>query len=111
MLKEFGTTKLTNQPAGGATQLRLIDGPLQLSWQHCSQTSDFVGSFFAAMGDRAGLDRVEARHNIGYLMNELLENTFKFRAVGDVVIETTLEHENFELKLSNFIGEETALRF
>jgi hypothetical protein len=111
MLTEFGTTKLTNGPEADATRLRLADGPLQFAWQHCGETSDFIGGFFAAQGGATGINRTDARHSIGYLMNELLENAFKFRAAGDVVVETSLDGMNFELKLSNFIGEETALRF
>lgn len=108
---QFGVTELANGPNADATRLRLVDGPLQLAWPHCGETSDFIGGFFAAQSHRVGMDRVEVRHSIGYLMNELLENVFKFRARGDVVVEASLEGANFEVKLSNFIAEEVARSF
>lgn len=111
MLAKFGTTELAGGPGADGTRLRLVDGPLQLAWQHCGQTSDFIGGFFAQRCRDRGPDREEARHSIGYLVNELLENTVKFRAPGDVVVEASLEGNSFELKLSNFVGEDNVVRF
>lgn len=107
----FGTIEHTNDEGAVANKLRLAEGPLELSWHHCSTTSDFLGDFFAAQGAALDLDYNEARHSIGYLVNELLENAVKFRAPGDILLEATLHRDNFELKISNLVEEKTAARF
>jgi hypothetical protein len=111
MLQEFGTTELTNGGAAEANRVRLAEGPLELSWHHCSTTSDFLGDFFASLATRSQGDYNEARHSIGYLINELLENAVKFRAPGDIVVEATLADGNFEVCVANLVPEETARRF
>lgn len=111
MLQDYGTTELSNGAGAEANRLRLADGPLELSWHHCSTTSDFMGDFFANLARRSQADYNEARHGIGYLLNELLENAVKFRAPGDITVEATLDASNFEVRVSNFIEEETARRF
>jgi hypothetical protein len=60
-----------------------------LQWNHCSLTADFLSHYYAVFfppdGDRGELvDRDDMRHSISYLMNELIENAVKFRAVSDV---------------------------
>lgn len=110
MLEEFGTTELSNGPAAEANRLRLSEGPLELSWHHCSTTSDFLGDFFGNLA-KDSHNYNEARHGIGYLVNELLENAVKFRAPGDIAIDASLEDGNFELRVSNLVAEETARRF
>ncbi|MEM8813580.1 MAG: ATP-binding protein [Pseudomonadota bacterium] len=111
MQEEFGTIGSSNDASAHANQLRLSEGPLDLSWHHCSTTSDFIGDFFAARAAASNLDQTEAQHSICYLVNELLENAVKFRAPGDIEIDTSLEAGNFELKVSNLVEEETARRF
>lgn len=111
MATEFGSTALTNSPDAYAAQLCLAEGPLKFAWQHCTETAAFLGGFFAAYGAQSGLDPVDAKHSIGYLTNELLENVFKFRAPGDVFIEASLEQENFEFKLTSFVTEHVGLQF
>ena len=108
---EFGITKLSNRPEADGTSLRLADGPLELSWHHCSTTSDFLGDFYATQARKASLDYNETRHGIGYLVNELLENAIKFRAAGDISVETSLDGTNFEIRVVNNIDETTSTRF
>ncbi len=112
IMQQFGTTEFTNVAAKTANRVRLSEGPLDLSWHHCSTTSDFIGDFFALQAaEEAGVDENEARHSIGYLVNELVENAVKFRAPGDVLIESSLDKTNFEIKVANLIAGETAERF
>jgi len=111
MLKQLGTMQLMNGAAAEAGRLRLADGPLELSWHHCSTTSDFMGDFFANLARRSDADYNDARHSIGYLVNELLENAVKFRAPGDITVEATLENGNFEIRVANFVEEGNAARF
>lgn len=108
---EFGTTKLTNRSEADGTSLRLMDGPLEISWHHCSTTSDFLGDFYATQARNASLNFNETRHGIGYLVNELLENAIKFRARGDIRIESSLDGANFEMKVVNYIDDATSMRF
>jgi hypothetical protein len=93
------------------TCLVFSDGPLELGWAHCGAAAEFVGEFFAGLAGKADLDVNEARHSIGYLTNELLENAVKFRAPGDVRLLTALEDRTFELKLSNLVEPAVAARF
>ncbi|MGO4832693.1 ATP-binding protein [Rhizobiaceae sp. 2RAB30] len=111
MLESIGNTELKNGAAAVSSRLRLADGPIDLSWHHCSTTSEFLGEFFALRRKASGDDYNEARHSIGYLVNELLENAVKFRAPGDIVIESSLEDGRFELKVTNLVPVETAARF
>jgi hypothetical protein len=104
MREQFGSTDFVNAPDADAFRLRLSDGPLEISWQHCSLASDFLGDFYAARAVRQQLNEKEARHSIGYMANELLENAVKFRFGGDILVEATLERRNFELRISNGIA-------
>ena len=111
MTKSYGEPRPASFEA--ATRLTFFDGPLDLGWVHAGATADFLGTFFADLGAKSGLDGNDARHGISYLVNELVENAVKFRApdAGEVVIETRLDGANFELVLSNLSAEETAARF
>src|SRR5262245_35838779 len=111
MHKEFGTTEFSNGGAAEANRLRLADGPLELSWHRCSTTSDFLSDFFANLEKKSHADYNEARHSIGYWVNELLENAVKFRARGDILVKATLDASNFQVCVSNYIEEGTAHRF
>lgn len=111
MIVNFGDTELRNEAAAFRNRLRLADGPIDLNWQHCSVTSEFVGEFFGLHCRRAKLDYNEARHGIGYLVNELLENALKFRAPGDIVIDSSLDGNCFEIRVTNRIDDATSERF
>lgn len=111
MLTSIGNTELRNGTGAIANRLRLADGPIDLAWHHCSTTSEFLGEFFA-LRRKSSVDAYnEARHSIGYLVNELLENAVKFRVPGEIVVECSLEGGNFELKVTNLVDEPTAARF
>ncbi len=111
MVEQFGTIEINGGAIAGANHLRLYDGPLDLGWHHCSTTSDFLGDFYAGLYGGAPAEQNERRHSIGYLVNELLENAVKFRAPGDIVIESSLEANTFALRIANLIAPETAARF
>jgi hypothetical protein len=84
---------------------------LELNWHHCSVTAEFLGDFYALRCAAVSLDAHDARHSIGYLANELMENAVKFRAPGDILIESSLAGSRFELRISNLIQEATSARF
>lgn len=111
MLSSIGNTEFHNGATAVANRLRLADGPIDLSWHHCSTTSEFLGEFFALRRKASIDDYNEIRHSIGYLVNELLENAIKFRAPGDILIESSLEGGRFELKVTNLIDMQIATRF
>jgi hypothetical protein len=111
MMQLFGNIESTNGNAADIGRLRLADGALDISWHHCSTTADFLGDFFATQTRKTDFEYNEIRHGIGYLVNELLENAVKFRAPGDISIEASLQDGNFELRVSNLVEEQTALRF
>jgi hypothetical protein len=111
MEASFGETGLKNGSGAYGSRLVLADGPIDLSWHHCSTTADFVGDFYAMRSARTAHDVNDARHTISYLINELLENVIKFRAPGDVELETSLADGHFEVRVSNLVDPATATRF
>lgn len=111
MRSVYGETARLNGPSAFGNALTLSEGPLDLTWHHASTTSEFLGDFYALRSPLLSLDTNETRHSIGYLVNELLENAVKFRHPGDISIETSIEDNRFEIKVSNLVGRETAERF
>lgn len=111
MTKTFGEARPAEMAA--AARLTLYEGPLELGWLHATATADFLGTFFADLASRAGLDGNDARHGISYLVNELVENAVKFRAPdgGEVTLAARLDGQAFELLLTNIAAAETAARF
>jgi hypothetical protein len=111
MLAQFGETEFSNGMEAFGHRLRLAEGPLDLQWHHCSVTAEFLGDFYALRCTATGLDAHDARHSIGYLANELMENAVKFRAPGDILIHSSLEGTRFEIRVVNLIDETTSSRF
>jgi hypothetical protein len=109
--RQYGTFGFTNPAGAVANRIELVDGPLDLSWHHCTTTSDFLGEFFALQRQGNASQFNEARHGIGYLANELLENAIKFRHPGTILVECSLEEAHFEIKVTNRVSAETATRF
>ena len=107
----FGSADLANGMAANVRRLKLFDGPLELSWQHCAVTADFIADLFALHVQSSRTNSKEVRHSIGYLVNELVENAVKFRSPGEIVIEACTDAEGFKVKISNVIDEATAVRF
>jgi hypothetical protein len=110
MTQEYGAATFQLPPDAECCRLCLAEGPLEISWQHCSLTSDFLGDFFADHAT-AGVDVHEMRHSIGYLANELLENAVKFRAPGDIEIVAGIHDATFALCVHNRVHADTAQRF
>lgn len=108
---QFGAVDLTNGPRAIAHELHLNDGPLDLSWHHCTTTSDFLAEFFALQRQGNSTEFNEVRHSIGYVVNELLENAIKFRQPGSVEVSTSLEGARFEIQVTNFVSHDVAGRF
>lgn len=111
MLQQFGSTEVIGTFGAGALRLQLFDGPLGLAWKHCGITSDFLGDMYSAGATQGSVEAGEIRHNVTYLVNEILENALKFKAAGDIVIHTLVEDGRFRLCVANLISEEGALRF
>lgn len=110
MTKSYGATPPAKTD-GPAARLVFFDGPLDLSWSHAGATAEFLGDFFSGLAAASGANENDARHSIGYLANELVENAVKFRAGGDVALEASLDGRDFTLRLSNLAAPETAARF
>lgn len=110
-MKQFGDTERHNGPAAFSMRVVISDGPLAVSWQHASETCEFIGDVFALRHARAGADYNEARHSIIYLVNELLENAIKFRVPGQICVDCSLDEGNFELTVSNETAPDVADRF
>lgn len=93
------------------SRVTLFDGPLELKWHHCATTSDFFAELFALPFHASRNDYKEVRHNIGYVVNELIENALKFREPGEIVVEAAMEQGNFKVKVTNVIAEASAADF
>jgi len=111
MMKQFGDTARNNSSGAFTMRIVISDGPLGVSWQHASETCEFLGDVFALHHAKGGSDYTDARHSIIYLVNELLENAIKFRVPGAIRIDCSLEDGNFELTVSNDTAPEVATRF
>ena len=111
MLHQVGNTAVIGTFGASALRLRLFDGPLDLAWKHCGITSDFLGNFYSAHVNRDTSGTNEIRHNVTFLANEILENAVKFKASGDIAIDTSVEDGRFRLCVANLVSEERALRF
>ncbi|MES0884495.1 slr1658 superfamily regulator [Roseibium sp. SCP14] len=110
MVQGFGNTAASNGDDAIRFSLKLRAEPLELSWHHCGVTSDFIGEYFSRACDK-GIDPVDARHSISYMINEILENAIKFRYGGDVDLATSLEAETFEIQIVNQVDQSTAEKF
>lgn len=110
-MKQFGSFERSNGSGAFVMRIVMYDGPLGVSWQHASETCEFLGDVFALHHARNGADYTDARHSIIYLVNELLENAIKFRLPGAIRVDCSLESGNFELTVSNDTAPEVAGRF
>ncbi len=110
-MKQYGDVERNNGAGAFAMQVLISDGPLGLSWQHASETCEFLGDIFALRHAKAGADYNDARHSIIYLVNELLENAIKFRVPGAIRVDCSLKDGNFELTVSNDTAPDVANRF
>lgn len=110
-MKQFGDTGRSNGSRAFSMRIVISDGPLGISWQHASETCEFLGDVFALHHARGGADYTDARHSIIYLVNELLENAIKFRVPGAIQVDCSLENGNFELTVSNDTAADVAARF
>jgi hypothetical protein len=111
MLAQFGDIQSSNGAEAFGHRLRLADGPLDVQWHHCTITAEFLGDLYALRCAATGLDAHDARHSIGYLANELMENAVKFRTPGDILVQSSLQGARFEIRVINLIDEATSARF
>lgn len=111
MTSLYGPTEITIGMSDSVSRVKLFDGPLDLRWHHCATTSDFIADLFALPFNASRTDYREVRHNIGYLVNELIENAVKFREPGEILIEAAMEVDSFKVKVTNVISTEAASSF
>jgi len=111
MRTTYGTCDPVTARPAATTRLVFRNEALELRWAHCNATANFLSELFGGIARRAGHDSLDARHSIGYLANELLENAVKFRAPGDVEMEASLRDATFGIWLANHVSRETSVRF
>ena len=107
----FGLADIAIGMNDSVSRVRLFDGPLDIRWHHCATTSDFIADLFSLPFHASRNDYREVRHNIGYLVNELIENAVKFREPGEIMVEASMDAENFKVKVSNVVADATAATF
>ncbi|MGV1794632.1 ATP-binding protein [Rhizobium lusitanum] len=107
----YGTEHLVSFNAPNALRICLFDGPLHLAWRHSAMTSDFIAETMALSFRSSERHYKTARHDIGYLTNELIENAIKFRVAGEIVIEAVMDTHDFRMRIVNLIDHEATTRF
>jgi hypothetical protein len=107
----YGNGEITTAQLAGTIRLVFPDGPLALSWKHSGMTADFVANIASLPYKQSRTYHWRVKHDIGYVANELIENAVKFRARGDVVVESRPAVDFFWLRVSNKLSADTALRF
>ncbi len=107
----FGEERLVSFDATNALRIRLYDGPLHLAWRHSAMTSDFIAETIALDFRSSERQYKTVRHDIGYLTNELIENSIKFRASGEILIEALRDGHCFRMRTVNLIDREAMTRF
>ncbi|GLS22255.1 ATP-binding protein [Labrys miyagiensis] len=107
----YGPAEIVIGMKESVSRVRLFDGPLDLRWHHCATTSDFIADLFALPFHASRNDYREVRHNIGYLVNELIENSIKFREPGEIRVEAAMDVDCFKVKVSNVVSTEAAASF
>ena len=100
-------------PAADSLHIRLCDGIQHMEWPQAGLTADFLGVFFADIAAAQGADSRSARHAIGYLVNELLENAIKFRVPGGdpVLVAGGVDEAGFAFEMHNEATVEVAAHF
>jgi hypothetical protein len=93
--------------------IRLCDGIQHMEWPQAGMTADFLGVFFADIAAATGADARSARHAIGYLVNELLENAIKFRVPGGdpVLVAGGIDESGFAFEMHNEATVDVAVHF
>lgn len=104
----FGSADIAVEQGDVFCCLELFDGPLELSWHHCTTTSDFVSELCALRTRLPPPQIKEAKHSVSYLANELIENAVKFKTTGNVGIEVAIKGDSFNIKVSNTIDVQSA---
>jgi hypothetical protein len=107
----FGNISTDTVPASTLTRMRFREGPLNLSWKHCTMTSDFIAEMVAVPYRANRVQYRQVRHDVSYLANELIENTVKFRAPGDVLLEVLVATGSIRIVIANAIERETGMHF
>ena len=74
-------------------------------------TSDFIAETMTLSFRASEHQTKTTRHDIGYLTNELIENSIKFRAGGEIAIEARLDADQFKMRIVNLIDHNTVVRF
>jgi hypothetical protein len=108
---KYGPSDIESGKLDQVTRLRFPEGPLGLTWKHSGITSDFIASIIAIRyrDDRGHYNQV--RHDVGYLANELLENTIKFRAPGDVTLAVSVGNHTFRLTITSKLDGANTVKF
>ncbi|MFS8048006.1 slr1658 superfamily regulator [Rhizobium sp. BR 314] len=107
----FGQQHLVSFNTANALRICLFDGPLHLAWRHSAMTSDFIAETMS-LGFRSSERQYKTiRHDIGYLTNELIENSIKFRAAGEIMIEALTDAHSFRMRIANLIDRDATDRF
>ncbi len=109
----FGTPCVSPLKLEKAAKITFHAGQLNLQWQHCSSSADFLTDFFSRLivEESPTTDIAELRNSISYMANELIENAIKFRADGDMEIEAGLSDGDFVLRISHWISAANSCRF
>ena len=108
---KYGSSNIEFGRLDHVTRLRFPEGPFGLTWKHSGLTSDFIASVIAMRYRNVRGHYNQVEHDVGYLANELLENTIKFRAPGDVTLAVSVGSRIFRLTITSKIDVANTVKF
>ncbi len=73
-----------------------------IRWSYCAETAELVSSYLGNLLHPDGSPVPDVR-GIGFVLNELVENAFKYRQSGAIVVQAGLLDEEIVLSVSNEI--------
>ncbi|MCG8424309.1 MAG: hypothetical protein MJE77_40975 [Proteobacteria bacterium] len=76
-----------------------------LQWSQCGRIPDVVAVYLASIGDGA-FTAAYLRATVGYLLNELVENSVKFHVAGAIRIRVGFHDEEVVLVVTNQVTKE-----
>lgn len=76
-------------------------------WEYCGLTADFTGNYLCNVmlqGAKAVSLSDETAHAIRYIVNELLENTLKFRCLENIIFSCAIDADELVFMTANTVN-------
>jgi len=97
--------KIAEKP--GVFSIEFAADEFSFKWEHCGLTADFTGNYlYNVMSHEKKTVYLseESIHAIKYIVNELLENTLKFRSLGTVLFACVTDGDELAFITANTVN-------